>query len=334
MQGPMMRRRDFIAGVGATSIAGLVCSTVHAQQAARSVVGFLNAASAVPFAPMVAAFRRGLNSLGYVEGENLAIEFRWGDSRPERLSDLAADLVAKRVSVIAASGGLGAVIAAKMATADIPIVFTSGSNPVTYGIVASFNRPGGNATGVNMLITEIEGKRLGLLHELVPAATRIAAMVDPRNVESDTDLSDAKSAARSMGVRLDVLPASSEGEIETAFATLVQAGAQALLITGSPFFVAQRERLVALAARHRVPTLYEARIYAAAGGLISYGPNIPDVYRQVGVYVGRILKGAKPADLPVVQPTVIELAINLKTARALGLEIPNTLLATADEVIE
>jgi putative tryptophan/tyrosine transport system substrate-binding protein len=329
-----MRRRDLIAGIGATSIAGLVPPTVHAQQAAKSVVGFLNGASAAPFAPMVATFRRGLSSVGYVEGENVAIEFRWAESQPERLPALAADLVAKRVSVIAATGGLRAVLAAKMATANIPIVFTSGRNPVSLGIVASFNRPGGNATGVNMLITEIESKRLGLLHELIPAATRIAVMVDPQNLDSDSELIDVQAGARKIGVQLDILRASNEGEIETAFATLVQAGAQALLVTGSPFFVAQRERLVTLAARHHVPTIYEARTYAASGGLISYGPNIPDVYRQVGVYVGQILKGAKPADLPVVQPTVIELTINLKTAKALGLDIPNTLLATADEVIE
>jgi putative ABC transport system substrate-binding protein len=329
-----MRRRDYIAGFGATSIAALLPSTLRAQQAGKSVVGFLNGASAAGFAPMVAAFRRGLSSIGYVEGENLTIEFRWGDNQPDRLSALAADLVAKRVAVIAASGGLRTVLAAKMATADIPIVFTSGRNPVNLGLVASFNRPGGMATGVNMLITEIEAKRLSLLHELVPTATRIAAMVDPQNLDSDSDLNDVQSGARRIGVQLSVLPASSEVEIEAAFSTLVQGGAQALLVTGSPFFVAQRERLIALAARHHVPTLYEARVYAASGGLISYGPNIPDVYRQVGVYVGQILKGAKPADLPVVQPTVIELAINLKTAKALGLEIPNTLLATADEVIE
>jgi putative ABC transport system substrate-binding protein len=329
-----MRRRDFIAGIGATSIAELVRSTVHAQQAAKSVVGFLNGESAASFAPMVAAFRRGLSSVGYVDGENVAIEFRWGESRPERLPALAADLVAKRVSVIAATGGLRAAVAAKMATADIPIVFTSGRNPVSLGIVASFNRPGGNATGVNMLITEIESKRLGLLHELVPAATRIAAMVDPQNLDSDPDLDEVQAGARRIGVQLDVLRTSNEEEIETAFANLVQARAQALLVTGSPFFNAQRERLVTLAARHHVPTIYEARTYVVSGGLISYGPNIPDVYRQVGVYVGQILKGAKPADLPVVQPTVIELAINLKTAKALGLTIPETLLATADEVIQ
>jgi putative tryptophan/tyrosine transport system substrate-binding protein len=297
-------------------------------------VGFLNGASAASFAPMVAEFRRGLSSVGYVEGKNVAIEFRWGESRPERLSALAADLVAKRVSVIAATGGLRAAMAVKMATADIPIVFLSGRDPVSLGVVASFNRPGGNATGVNMLITEIESKRLGLLHELVPAATRIAAMVDPQNLDSDSDLDEVQVGGGRIGVKLDVLHASNEGEIETAFATLVQAGAQALLVTGSPFFVAQRERLVTLAARHHVPTIYEARSYTVSGGLISYGPNIPDLYRQVGVYAGQILKGAKPADLPIVQPTIIELTINIKTAKALGLTIPETLLATADEVIQ
>jgi putative tryptophan/tyrosine transport system substrate-binding protein len=254
-----MQRREFVAGISAISIASLAGSPVHALQAVKPVVGFLNAASAVPFAPMVAAFRGGLSSVGYVEGENVIIEFRWGERLPERLSALAADLVAKRVSVIAAGGGLRAVLAAKAATADIPIVFTSGRNPVTLGIVASFNRPGGNATGVNMLITEIESKRLGLLHELVPAATRIAAMIDPENLDSDSDLSDAQAGARRIGVQLDILRATNEAEIETAFETLLQARVQALLVTASPFFVAQRERLVTLAARHHVPTIYEAR---------------------------------------------------------------------------
>jgi putative ABC transport system substrate-binding protein len=329
-----MRRRDFIAGLGAAAASDLWPLAVRAQQAAMPVVGFLNAASAAPFAPMVAGFRRGLSSVGYVEGRNLAIEFRWADSQLDRLPALAADLVRKRVSAIAATGGLQAVLAVKKATADIPIVFTSGSNPVRLGIIASFSRTGGNATGVNMLITEIEGKRLGLLHELVPAATRIAVIVDPSNPDSDIELGDVQAGARTVGIGLHILRASNEGEIEAVFAMLAQSGAQALLVAGSPFFVAQRERIVTLAARHRVPAIYEASSYAAVGGLMSYGPNIPAVYHQVGVYVGQILKGAKPSELPVIQPTTLELVINRKTAKALGLEIPPTLLALADEVIE
>jgi putative tryptophan/tyrosine transport system substrate-binding protein len=330
-----MRRREFIAGLGAAAWP----LTARAQQPALPIVGFLNGTSAQSFAPMVAGFRRGLSAVGYVEGQNLAIEFRWAENQPDRLPALAADLVAKRVSAIAATGGLQAVLSVKMATADIPIVFTSGSDPVRLGIIASFNRPGGNITGVNMLITEIEEKRLGLLHELVPAATRIAVMVDPTNPDSDNELSDVQAGARKIGVQLNIVRASNEGEIEAALARLAQVGAaqvgaQALLVAGSPFFVAERERIVTLAARNRLPAIYEAGSYVAVGGLMSYGPNIPDVYRQVGVYVGQILKGAKPSDLPVIQPTKLELIINLKAAKALGLEIPPMLLALANEVIE
>ena len=325
-----MRRREFIAGLGAAALP----LTAWAQQQSMPLVGFLNGASAASFAPMVADFRRGLSSVGFVEGQNVGIEFRWAENQSDRLPTLAADLVGRRVSVIAATGGLQAVLAVKKATADIPVVFTSGSDPIGLGIIASFNRPGGNATGVNMMISEIEAKRLGLLHELVPAATRIAVMVDPGNPASDQELSDVQKGAHTVGIGLEILRASNEGEIEAAFETLAQAGAQALLVAGSPFFVTQRERIVRLAARHRVPAVYEAGSYAAVGGLMSYGPNIPEVYRLVGVYVGQILKGAKPSDLPVIQSTKFEFVINRKTAKALGLEIPPTLLALADEVIE
>jgi putative ABC transport system substrate-binding protein len=326
-----VRRRDFITLLGSAAAWPLAA---RAQQPRMPVVGFLNGTSAPSFAPMVAGFRRGLSSVGYVEGQNVAIEFRWAESQPDRLPALAADLVRRGVAVIAATGGLQTVLAAKTATADIPIVFTSGSDPVRLGIIASFNRPGGNATGVNMLITEIEAKRLGLLHELVPAAARIAVIVDPNNPDSDIELRDVQAGASRIGVELDVLHAARGEEVDAVFATLAHSGAQALLVTGSPFFLAQRERIVTLTARHRVPAIYEASSYAAVGGLMSYGPSIPDAYRQVGVYVGQILKGAKPADLPVIQPTAIELTINLKTARAMGLEIPPTLLALADELIE
>jgi putative ABC transport system substrate-binding protein len=325
-----MKRRDFIAGLGAAAWP----LATRAQQQAMPIVGFLNGASAASFAPMVADFRRGLSSVGFVEGQNVAVEFRWAENQSDRLPALAADLVGRRVSVIAATGGLQAVLAVKKVTADIPVVFTSGSDPIRLGIIASFNRPGGNATGVNMMISEIEAKHLGLLHELVPAASRIGVMVDPGNPASDQELSDVREGARTVGIGLEILRASNEGEIEAAFETLAQAGAQALLVAGSPFFFTQRERIVRLAARHRVPAVYEAGSYAAVGGLMSYSPNIPEVYRLVGVYVGQILKGAKPSDLPVIQSTKFEFVINRKTAKALGLEIPPTLLALADEVIE
>jgi putative ABC transport system substrate-binding protein len=275
-----------------------------------------------------------LSTVGYVEGRNVVIEFRWSENQPERLPALAADLVERHVSAIAATGGLHAVLAAKTATADIPIVFTSGSDPVRLGITASFNRPGGNLTGVNMLITEIESKRLSLLHELVPAATRVAVMADPNNPDSDTELKDVRAEALAIGVQLDVLHASNGKEIEAGFARIAQIGAQALQVAGAPFFIAERERFTTLATRHHIPAIYEARNYAEAGGLVSYGPNVVDVYRQAGVYVGQILKGARPSDLPVIQPTRIELVINLKTAKGLGLIVPPTLLAIADEVIE
>ena len=328
----MIRRRDLIMLVGGAAAAWPLAA--RAQQTATTVVGFLNGESAVSYAPMVAAFRRGLSTVGYVEGQNLAIEFRWSENQPDQLPTLAADLVEKRVAAIAATGGVRAVLAAKRATADIPIVFTSGSDPIRLGIINSFNRPGGNLTGVNMLITEIGAKRLGLLHELLPAAARIAVMVDPNNPDSDTELKDVHAAALAIGVRLDVLHASTAQEIEAVFPALVQTGAQALQVAGAPLFIAQRERIAALAARHHMPSIYEAKNYAEAGGLISYGPSVVDVYRQVGVYVGQVLKGARPSDLPVVQPTAIELVINLQTASALGLTVPPTLLTLADEVIE
>jgi putative ABC transport system substrate-binding protein len=326
-----LKRRQFITLLGGAAAWPVAA---RAQQAGMQVIGFLNGSSATSFAPMVAGFRQGLSTVGYVESQNVAIEFRWSENQPERLPALAADLVDRHVSAIAATGGLHAVLAAKTATAEIPIVFTSGSDPVRLGITASFNRPRGNLTGVNMLITEIESKRLGLLHELVPAATRVAVMADPNNPDSDIELKDVRAAALAIGVQLDVLHASNEKEIEAGFARIAQIGGQALQVAGAPFFIAQRERFATLAARHHIPAIYEARNYAEAGGLVSYGPNVVDVYRQVGVYVGQILKGARPSDLPVIQPTAIELVINLKTARALGIAFPPSLLATADEVIE
>jgi putative ABC transport system substrate-binding protein len=326
-----MNRRAFIAAFGSAAAWPLAA---RAQQPTMPVVGFLNSGSGDTLAPLVAGFRRGLNDVGFVEGRNVAIEYRWAENQVDRLPALAAELVARRVSVIAATGGPVTGLAVKAATTDIPFVFISGVDPVKLGLVTSMNRPGGNATGVNLFITAVEAKRLGLLHELIPAAEQFAVIVNPKSPELDAQLNDLRLAAGSIGRPLHVLSAGSAGEIEAAFASLAPAGAQAVLVAGDPLFNSQREHIVALAARHAVPAIYEARTYAAAGGLMSYGPNLADMYRQVGDYTGQILKGVKPTDLPVVQPTVLELVINLKTARTLGVEIPPMLLARADEVIE
>jgi putative ABC transport system substrate-binding protein len=327
-----VRRREFISLLGGAAATCPVAA--QAQQPSMPVIGFLNSGSNEPLAPMVAGFRRGLNEVGYVEGQNLAIEFRWADNQYDRLPVLVADLIGRRVAVIAATGGPVTGLVVKAATSTTPFVFISGVDPVKLGLVASLNRPGGNATGVNVFITAVEAKRLGLLHELVPTARQIAVIVNPNSPELDAQLSEVQTAARSIGWQAHVLRAGSEAEIDSAFATLAQAGVQALLVAGDPLFNGQRERIVALAARYKVPGIYEARSYTTAGGLMSYGPDLVNVYRQIGVYTGQILKGAKPADLPVVQPTVLELVINLNTAKALGLDVPPTLLARADEVIE
>jgi ABC-type uncharacterized transport system substrate-binding protein len=271
---------------------------------------------------------------GYVEHQNVAVEYRWAENHYERLPALAADLVARQVAVIAATGGPVTALAVKAATKTIPFVFITGADPVKLGLVANFARPGGNATGVNIWITGLEAKRLGLLHELAPAASQIAVIVNPNSPEVDSQLSDVQTASRVIGREPQILRAGTEGELDPAFATLARGAVQALLVTADPFLYSQRERIVALAARYTIPAIYEARGYAVAGGLMSYGPNLPDMYRQVGVYTGQILKGAKPADLPVIQPTRLELVINLKTAKAFRLEIPPTLLSRADELIE
>jgi putative tryptophan/tyrosine transport system substrate-binding protein len=326
-----MRRRDFIRLLGGTSAWPLAAG---AQQPMLPVVGFLNSGSAGALAPMVDGFRSGLNERGFVEGRDVAIEFRWADNQIERLPSLAADLVSRRVAVIAATGGPVTGLAVKAASTDIPLVFISGVDPVKLGLVASINRPGGNATGINLFITAVEAKRLGLLAELVPGAARIGVIVNPKSPELDAQLSDVQLAARSMQRDLHLVRAASGYEIDAAFVELSKLGTQALLVAGDPLFNSQRDHIVALAERHAVPAIYEARSYATAGGLMSYGPNLIDMYRQVGVYVAQILRGTKPAALPVLQPTVLELVINLKTAKALGLDVPPTLLARADEVIE
>ena len=327
-----MQRREFITLVGGATAAWPFA--VHAQQPAMPVIGFLHSTSAGPNAQTVAAFREGLKSAGYIEGENVVIEFRWAEGHYDRLPALAADLVRRPVAVIAALGGSASALAAKAATSTIPVVFDTGEDPVKLGLVASFNRPGGNATGVSMLTNEIETKRLGLLHELIPAALTIAVIVNPDTAVNNSQLNDVQTAAPALGLKLHVLKAKNETEIDAAFASFSQLRPDALLVMSSAFFGSQRDRIVQLAARQAIPAMYEHRLYTTAGGLISYGIDLSDVYRQAGVFTGQILKGAKPTDLPVQQPTKFELVINLKTAKAQGIEVPPQLLARADEVIE
>jgi putative tryptophan/tyrosine transport system substrate-binding protein len=324
-----MRRRELMLLLGGAMTAA---RAVRAQQKAMPVIGYLGSESPGPMAPLVAAFLQGLSETGYVDGKNVAIEHRWAEGDYDRLAALAADLVRRKVDVIAALG-IPSALAAKSATSTIPIVFSVG-DAVERGLVTSLARPGGNLTGVSLLNVELTPKRLELISELVPQAGVIALLVNPNNPNTERTIRDMEEAARAKGVQLNILKAGTESEIDAAFAALVQLPAGALVVVGDPLFINRREQLVALASRHAVPAIYAFREYAAAGGLISYGTSFTAAYRQLGTYAGKILKGAKPADLPVQQPTTFELVLNLKTAKALGLTVPPSILARADEVIE
>jgi putative ABC transport system substrate-binding protein len=326
-----IRRRELITALGSAAAWPL---TVLAQQSTMPVIGFLSSASAEAYKPYVSAYRSGLNEAGFVEGRNIAIEFRWAEGQYDRLPSLAAELVHLPVSLIAASGGLPSVLAAKAATATIPIVFTLGSDPVKFGIVASLNRPGSNITGVSLLAYLLDAKRVELLHELVPSAAVFAMLVNPKNTQFEAQLMDFHTATHSLGLDQIVLKASTEKQIDMAFTTLVQQRGNALVVSADSFFLSRRDQIVALAASHKVPSIYDWHEFADAGGLISYGVSLTDAYRQAGSYAARILRGERPSDLPVMQPTKFDLVINLKTAKALGISVPQTLQVAADEVIE
>jgi ABC-type uncharacterized transport system substrate-binding protein len=325
-----MRRRKFITLIGAAAAWPLAA---RSQQAALPMIGFLNGGSPAEYAPMVAAFREGLKELGYVEGQNVAIEFRWAEGKYERLSALGTDLVRRQVAAIAATS-TPAAQAAKALTATVPIVFTTGADPVQLGLVASLNQPGGNVTGVSFLVNELTKKQFEVLHQILPKAALIGFLVNPAVAYARSQTTEAQDAARALGRQLFVVTARTESEIDAAFAALVKKLAGGVITISDPFLNSRRDQIVALAARHSLPALYPVRDYVAAGGLMSYGTSIIGAYRQVGVYTGRILKGEKPADLPVMRPTKLELVINLKTAKTLDLTIPPALIALADEVIE
>jgi putative ABC transport system substrate-binding protein len=327
-----LRRREFIGLLG-----GAVAwpFAARAQHPAAPVVGFLHSSSATAYTGLVASFRKGLNDAGYSEGHNVAIDFRWGEGRNERLLELAAELVQRQVAIIVTPGSTAATLAAKAATATIPIVFLSAVDPVKTGLVASLNRPGGNVTGVSDIGVQLAAKRLSLLHELNPAAARFGLLVNPSNPGiTEPFVAEVQTAASVIGRQIEVVTARTDIDVDKAFATLVNKHVDAFLVSTDALFVTRRVQLVTLAARHALPAMYFRREFAEAGGLMSYGSNLADQFRQIGIYAGRILKGEKPADMPVLQPTQFELVINLPTARAIGIVVPPSLLARADEVIE
>ena len=324
-------RRKFLATLSGAAAAWPLAA--DAQQAVMPVVGFVRFGSAEGNARYMAAFRKGLNETGTVEGQNVTVEYHWLEGQYDRLPALMADLVRRQVAVIAASGSLPA-LTAKAATATIPIVFGVGDDPIRLGLVASLNRPGGNLTGINFINAELTAKRLRLLHDLVPKAVRVAVLLNPTNPNAETQLKDVQEAARATGLQIQILNAMTIGEIDAAFATLERERPDALFVAGDAFFLSRAVQFATLTARGRIPATYSLRDFVAVGGLLSYGTDFTEAFRQVGVYTGKILKGAKPADLPVVQSTKFEFIINMQTARALGLEVPSQLLATVDEVIE
>ena len=328
-----MRRREFIAGLGTAAVSSPVWPFVARAQQPPPVIGFLHPGSIEPNRELLAAFYKGLADTGFVEGRNLNINYRWAEGRNDRLPAMAADLVRRPVNVIV-TGSTPAALAAKAATATLPIVFQVGTDPVELGLVASLNRPGGNLTGVAELNTQVAAKCLEAIHELVPAATLVGLLTNPANPANKTIVREAEIAARILGVDLSILNAGSQGEVETAFATLLRQRAGALVVSADPYFSGHRDELAALAADHRLPAIFFDRVHVAAGGLMSYGTSLRDSLRQVGVFTGRILKGDRPAELPVQQATKIELVLNMKTAKALGLAFPTALLVRADEVIE
>lgn len=327
-----MRRRDFIAFIGSSAVVWPLAS--RAQEAGMPVIGFLHIATPAQDAYIVAAFQQGLKELGYAQGQNAAIEYRWAEGQYNRLSALAADLAGRHVNVILAGGGIAPAKAAKAATKTIPIVFVSGDDPVQAGLVPSLNHPDGNVTGVAFFNSILVGKRLALLHELLPSAALIVFLVNPRSLQAEQETQDAQKAAGTLGLKLQILDASSPDDIDSGFAKAHALQAQAVLTAADPFLGARHDQIAALAARYALPVMGSTREYAASGALISYGTSVREAYRQAGIYVGRILKGEKAADLPVMQPTKFELILNARTAKTLGLSIPQSLLVAADELIE
>ena len=327
-----MRRREFITAIAGSAAAWPLAA--RAQQSNTPVIGFLGSRSLEDSANLVAAFRAGLGEIGFVEGQNVTIDFRWAEGHYERLAALSAELVARQVSVIAAPGGIAAGLAAKAATTKIPIIFLTGADPIEFGLVSNFSRPEANLTGVAILTNTLAPKQLELLHEVAPSASNVAFLVNPKNPIAESDTRDLRSAAKATGQQILVFNAGSEGDIDSAFAALVDQHAGAVLVQSDPLFNSQPSKIVALAARYSIPAIYQWRDFVAAGGLMSYGTVLADAYRQVGVYAGKILNGTKPGDLPVQQSVRVQLILNLRTAKALGLTFSNQLLGRADEVIE